>query len=91
MSALENSKTEAWHQFPKVWVKDNGVGIPSQETDQLFQKYRQTTSGKSSKEKGTGLGLVICKMIVEAHGGRIWVESTEGKGTTFFFSLPLNT
>ncbi|MBI2351260.1 MAG: sensor histidine kinase [Deltaproteobacteria bacterium] len=73
----------------KVWVKDNGMGIPSQEIGELFQKYRQTTSGKSSKEKGTGLGLVICKMIVEAHGGKIWVESKEGKGTTFSFSLPL--
>ncbi len=73
----------------KVWVKDSGVGIPSQEIDQLFQKYRQTASGKTAKEKGTGLGLVICKMIVEAHGGKIWVESKEGKGTTFFFSLPL--
>jgi signal transduction histidine kinase len=74
----------------KVWVRDNGVGIPAQEIEQIFQKYRQTTSGKASKRKGTGLGLVICKMIVEAHGGRIWVESEERKGTTFFFSLPLN-
>lgn len=73
----------------KVWVKDNGMGIPSQEIGELFQKYRQTTSGKTSKHKGTGLGLVICKMIVEAHGGKIWVESKEGKGTTFSFSLPL--
>jgi len=74
----------------QVWVKDSGVGIPAQEIGQLFQKYRQMASGKSSQEKGTGLGLVICKMIVEAHGGKIWVESTEGKGTTFFFSLPRN-
>ena len=74
----------------QVWVKDSGVGIRSQEIGNLFEKYRQTTSGKTAKEKGTGLGLVICKMIVEAHGGRIWVESTEGKGTTFFFSLPMN-
>ncbi len=74
----------------QVWVKDSGVGIPAQEIGQLFQKYRQTTSGKTAKEKGTGLGLVICKMVIEAHGGRIWVESTEGKGTTFFFSLPRN-
>ncbi|MCZ6624722.1 MAG: hybrid sensor histidine kinase/response regulator [Deltaproteobacteria bacterium] len=74
----------------KVWVKDNGVGITAQEIDHLFEKYRQTTSGKYSNHKGTGLGLVICKMIVQSHGGRIWVESEEGKGTSFFFSLPLN-
>lgn len=74
----------------KLWVKDVGIGIPAQEMNDLFEKYRQTTSGKTSKHKGTGLGLVICKMIVESHGGRIWVESKEGKGTTFFFSLPLN-
>jgi signal transduction histidine kinase len=74
----------------KVWVKDNGVGIPAQEIGELFQKYRQTASGKTSTGKGTGLGLVICKMIVEAHGGKIWVESEEGKGTTFFFLLPMN-
>ncbi len=75
----------------KVWVKDNGVGIPDREVADLFQKYRQTTSGKDAQQKGTGLGLVICKMIVEAHGGKMWVESDEGKGTTFFFSLPIET
>lgn len=71
-----------------VWVKDSGVGIPPAEIGHLFQKYCQTASGKNAKEKGSGLGLVICKMIVEAHGGKIWVESKEGKGTGFFFSLP---
>ena len=71
-----------------VWVKDSGVGIPAHEIGDLFEKYRQTQSGKTSKHKGTGLGLVICKMIVESHGGKIWAESHEGKGTTFFFSLP---
>jgi signal transduction histidine kinase/CheY-like chemotaxis protein len=72
----------------KVWVKDNGVGIPSDEIDQLFQKYRQGGNAKCSDRQGTGLGLVICKMIVEAHGGKIWVESQPGQGSTFFFSLP---
>jgi signal transduction histidine kinase len=71
-----------------VWVKDSGVGIPAHEIGDLFEKYRQTQSGKTSKHKGTGLGLVICKMIVESHGGKIWAESHEGKGTTFFFNLP---
>ena len=71
-------------------VKDSGVGIPSDEIDGLFNKYQQTTSGKTSRHKGTGLGLVICKMIVEAHGGRIWVASEEGKGSTFSFTLPLD-
>ena len=72
----------------RLWVKDNGVGISSAEIADLFEKYRQTESGKTSKNKGTGLGLVICKMIVEAHGGKIWVESEEGKRTAFFFTLP---
>lgn len=74
----------------KLWVKDTGVGIPADEIGQIFEKYRQTTSGKTSEHKGTGLGLVICKMIIEAHGGKIWAESEDGKGTTFFFTLPFN-
>ncbi|HTN69786.1 MAG TPA: ATP-binding protein [Methylomirabilota bacterium] len=56
---------------------------------QLFQKYRQATNTRKSTQPGTGLGLVICKMIVEAHGGKIWAESVEGKGTTFTFTLPI--
>jgi signal transduction histidine kinase len=55
----------------KVWIKDTGVGIASDEVGELFEKYKQTTSGKTSEHKGSGLGLVICKMIVEAHGGKI--------------------
>jgi two-component system, OmpR family, sensor histidine kinase VicK len=74
----------------KVWVKDKGVGIDSDEIGQIFEKYRQVSSGRNSGHKGTGLGLVICKKIVEAHGGRIWAESQQGKGAGFFFSLPLS-
>ncbi|MGH7853310.1 MAG: ATP-binding protein [Candidatus Binatia bacterium] len=72
----------------EVWVQDTGVGIASDEIGELFDKYKQTTSGKTSEHKGTGLGLVICKMIVEAHGGKIWAESGQGKGAKFTFTLP---
>jgi signal transduction histidine kinase len=58
-----------------VWVRDNGEGIPAEEISQIFQKYRQVGTVKNSNQEGTGLGLVICKMIIEAHGGTIWVES----------------
>jgi signal transduction histidine kinase len=71
-----------------VRVQDTGVGISPDELASLFQKYQQSTSGKTSEHKGTGLGLVVSKMIVEAHGGKIWVESEEGKGTTVAFTLP---
>ncbi|TMA68477.1 MAG: response regulator [Deltaproteobacteria bacterium] len=72
-----------------VWVRDNGEGIAAQEIAQIFQKYRQAGNLKVSSQKGTGLGLVICKMIVEAHGGKIWVASDEGNGSKFSFSLPI--
>jgi PAS domain S-box-containing protein len=73
-----------------VWVKDMGSGIPSSEIDQIFEKYHQLSSARNSSHKGTGLGLAICKKIVEAHAGRIWAESQDGKGATLFFSLPVN-
>lgn len=73
-----------------VRVRDNGEGISADEIGQIFEKYRQGGNVKHSSDKGTGLGLVICKMIIEAHGGCIWVESEVGKGSTFFLSLPVN-
>ena len=73
----------------KLFVKDNGVGIPPQELRQLFEKYHQITTGKSAGHERTGLGLAICKMIVGSHGGRIWVDSEEGKGTIFYFTVPI--
>ncbi|MBI2087481.1 MAG: GAF domain-containing protein [Deltaproteobacteria bacterium] len=75
----------------EVWVKDTGLGISPEEIRSLFEKYAQTRSGQTTKSKGTGLGLAICKMIVDAHGGRIWAESEEGKGTTVRFTIPYAT
>jgi signal transduction histidine kinase len=76
------------HKDISVWVEDTGGGIASDELGQIFQKYKQTASGATSQFKGTGLGLVVCKMIVEAHGGILRVESEEGKGAKFTFTLP---
>jgi signal transduction histidine kinase len=72
----------------ELWVKDTGSGITLKETETLFSLYGQTASSQSSTEKGTGLGLLICKMIAEAHGGQISVESQVGVGTTFRVWLP---
>jgi signal transduction histidine kinase len=71
-----------------VWVKDSGVGIDPNEVGHIFDVYRQSQSGQESSYRGTGLGLTICKRIIEAHGGRLWVESELGKGAVFYFTLP---
>jgi len=65
-------------------VEDNGPGIPAAAMDKLWSPFYTT----KPVGKGTGLGLSICKKIVEDHGGRIWVESENGKGTAFYFSIP---
>lgn len=70
-------------------VKDCGAGIPAEALPQLFRKFFRVDNGATRKVGGTGLGLALVKEIVEAHHGRIWVESEVGVGSTFFFSLPL--
>jgi len=69
-------------------VCDNGIGIPSDELAQVFERFHRGRQVSSTNYGGLGLGLYITKQIVERHGGTIWVESREGSGTTFFFSLP---
>ena len=74
----------------EIYVKDNGVGIEKEIQTKLF-KITETTSTKGTEnEKGTGLGLILCKEFVEKHGGEIWVESEVGKGSKFIFTLPYN-
>ncbi len=72
-------------------VKDTGIGIPEDCQSQLFTKFRQFHRTEGAGERGTGLGLAIAKSLVELHRGRIWAESTVGKGTTFTFTLPIWT
>jgi len=78
------------HGGVRLEIHDSGVGIPRAEIASLFQKYRQVNNLTVSAEKGSGLGLVICKMIIDAHGGEIWVDSEEGRGATFAFTLPFD-
>lgn len=74
--------------FIEISVQDSGVGISQENIDKLFRIDVNYTTPGTNKERGTGLGLVLCKELVEKNGGRIWVESEIGKGTKFTFTLP---
>jgi PAS domain S-box-containing protein len=69
-------------------VKDQGRGIPADKLETIFERFQQVDASDSRNNEGTGLGLAICRSIVQQHGGRIWVESTLGEGSTFYFTLP---
>jgi two-component system, NtrC family, sensor histidine kinase KinB len=73
--------------FVQFWVRDNGPGIPPVERDRIFEKFTRLR-GKT-KTGGLGVGLAFCRLAVHAHGGRIWIESEVGKGTTFWLTLPV--
>jgi signal transduction histidine kinase len=72
-----------------VSVADTGPGIHEEDRQKIFEEFRQVDSSSTKTKSGTGLGLAIAKRIVEMHGGRIWVDSIVGKGSTFYFSIPV--
>ncbi|MDY0202021.1 MAG: ATP-binding protein, partial [Tenuifilaceae bacterium] len=78
------------HNELTVSVIDNGVGIPKEDIDKLFKIDTVYTTRGTQEEKGTGLGLILCKEFIKKNKGRIWVESTDKMGSIFSFSLPLN-
>ncbi|CAK0752794.1 Multi-sensor signal transduction histidine kinase [Gammaproteobacteria bacterium] len=93
-AAKYNDKSEKWVEVgyredtsgPIFWVRDNGVGIAAQHHDMVFRIFKRLYE-KDQYGGGAGVGLTIVKKIVERHGGRIWIESTLGEGTTFYFTL----
>jgi signal transduction histidine kinase len=82
-------RVDVWEEGDDVRlaVSDSGPGIPAAEMPLLFEKFSQTSTGKSARGPGSGLGLVICRHLIEAHGGRIWAESEPGRGARFVFRL----
>lgn len=77
--------------YVKVSVADNGIGIPAGDIPHIFERFYQVKSHANRRLAGLGLGLAVAKIMIELHGGQIWVESTEDKGSTFMFLLPLMT
>ncbi|MEL6815744.1 MAG: ATP-binding protein, partial [Cyanobacteria bacterium J06598_3] len=71
-------------------VQDYGQGIPANKLSNIFERFQQVDSSDSRKKGGTGLGLTICRKIVEQHGGKIWAESQLGVGSCFYFTIPLS-
>ncbi|HVO42092.1 MAG TPA: ATP-binding protein, partial [Aggregatilineales bacterium] len=84
LGALEASNGEV-----TLFVRDTGIGIPPQEIDHIFEEFKQGSSGRRKGRAGSGLGLAITLQLLTLMNGRVWVESTVGKGTTFYFSLPV--
>lgn len=78
-----------YHDYVEVTVADTGIGIPNNLKDKIFDKFVQARELPVSREKGTGLGLVIVKGMIEAHGGKIWIEDNYPKGTKMIYTLPI--
>lgn len=76
------------HRHVILSVSDQGLGIPRKDLGKIFDRFYRVDKARSRKQGGTGLGLAISKEVIEAHHGRIWVDSQEGKGSTFYISLP---
>jgi signal transduction histidine kinase len=84
--SVKANREEGWAE---IAVKDSGTGIPAENLKKIFDRFFTTKTSDAQGQGGTGLGLALCRDVIEAHQGRIRVESTVGKGTTFTLKLPL--
>jgi len=75
----------------EISVSDTGIGIAEEDQEAIFEEFRQVGSDYARKREGTGLGLTLARKFVELHGGRIWVRSEIGRGSTFTFTLPVRS
>jgi signal transduction histidine kinase len=82
-------KSKKEEDMVRISVSDTGIGIREEDIGKLFTEFEQLDSGITKQYGGTGLGLAISKKLIELHGGRIWVESKVGEGSTFTFTLPI--
>ena len=86
---LEESLESTSQRSISVSVTDTGPGIPEEYREKIFEKFSQVEEQEDRQGRGSGLGLTFCKLAVEAHGGRIWVEGEVDQGSTFTFTLPV--
>ncbi len=86
--STEEVEDENKNRFIKFSIKDSGVGMSAESISKLFDLGKTTSTNGTDNEKGTGLGLILCKDFTEKHKGNIWVESEVGKGSTFYFTIP---
>jgi signal transduction histidine kinase len=86
---LVKSDSDSEPGYIKISVQDDGVGIPAKDLPRIFERFFQVESHLTRRHGGMGLGLSVAKSMIEMHGGRLWVESVEGKGSNFMFILPL--
>lgn len=78
-----------WDRMLKVAVRDHGMGISARDREKVFGRFQRAADARVGRTQGVGLGLAICRRLVEAHGGKIWIENPDGEGSVFAFTLPL--
>ena len=88
VDAKEESSPADYRKEMVIEVKDNGIGVTTADLPRIFERFYKSDRARTRSQGGTGLGLAIARHLIETHGGRIWVKSKEGKGSTFFFTIP---